>query len=80
MAMAESPRVTSPRDAATAFVKAALQTLSERKKSLKKMKKDMVALIKEEYPGLLKEVALLLHAMPVTQVSVKRLISALKVY
>ena len=82
VARAESPRprVTSPRDAATGTVKAALQKLSERKLILKKMKKDMVDLIKEEYPEPLKEVSLLLLAMPVTQVSVERLFSALKIY
>ena len=63
----QNSRVTTanPRGgAAIASIMAGLKALAERKSTLRKMKKDMVALlIKEEYPDPLKEVALLLHSI-----------------
>ena len=44
----------------------------------RRLKKPLETLIKEDYPEELREVALLLRAMPVTQVSVERLFSALR--
>ena len=50
----------------------------EKKNKLRRLKKPLETLIKEDYPEELREVALLLRAMPVTQVSVERLFSALR--
>jgi bifunctional polynucleotide phosphatase/kinase len=61
-------------------VKAAIEKLKNQRIALKKTKKDLLTLIKEDYPEELKEVALLLCTMPVTQVSVERLFSALKIF
>jgi bifunctional polynucleotide phosphatase/kinase len=59
-------------------VKVAIEKLMNQRMTLKKTKKDLLTLINEDYPEELKEVALLLCTMPVTQVSVERLFSALK--
>ena len=49
--------------------------------TLKKRKKDDIYdIIKTEYPEELKDVAALLVTLPVTQVSVERLFSAMKIY
>jgi bifunctional polynucleotide phosphatase/kinase len=61
-------------------VKAAIDKLMNQRMTLKKTKKDLVTLINEDYPEELKELALLLCTMPVTQVSVERLFSALKIF
>jgi bifunctional polynucleotide phosphatase/kinase len=61
-------------------VKAAIEKLKNQRIALKKTKKDLLTLINEDYPEELKEVALLLCTMPVTQVSVERLFSALKIF
>ena len=63
-----------------ADIEAALTNLKAMKGQLKKSKKELLKLIKEEYPKDLKDIALLLYSMPVTQVSVERLFSALKIY
>jgi hypothetical protein len=57
-----------------------LDKLSKKKNSFKKSKKELLTLIDEEYPAELQEVARLLYAKPVTQVSVERLFSALKIF
>jgi hypothetical protein len=57
-----------------------LEKLAEQRRALKKMKKDLLTLIEEDYPVQLRDVARLLYAKPVTQVSVERLFSALKIY
>ena len=61
-------------------VHAGIKKLLEQRTALKKTKKDLLTLIKEDYPAKLKDVALLLYAKPVTQVSVERLFSALKIF
>jgi len=58
----------------------AIEKLKNQRIALKKTKKDLLTLINEDYPEELKEVALLLCTMPVTQVSVERLFSALKIF
>ncbi len=47
---------------------------------MKKSKKNLLDLIEEEYPAELQDIARLLYSMPVTQVSVERLFSALKIF
>ena len=61
-------------------VHAGIEKLLEQRTALKKTKKDLLTLIKEDYPTELKDVSLLLYAKPVTQVSVERLFSALKIF
>ena len=61
-------------------IKAALTDLKAMKGQLKKSKKELLIIIKEDYPKDLKDIALLLYSMPVTQVSVETLFSALKIY
>jgi hypothetical protein len=48
--------------------------------TLKKTKKDLQTMINGDYPVELKDVALLLCTMPVTQVSVERLFLALIIF
>jgi hypothetical protein len=74
------PETASPAAQTTTGVKAAIEKLKNQRIALKKTKKDLLTLIKEDYPEELKEVALLLCTMPVTQVSVERLFSALKIF
>jgi hypothetical protein len=52
---------------------------SELQAEIIESKKELLTLIDEEYPAELQEVARLLQAKPVTQVSVERLFSALKI-
>ena len=59
-------------------VQDALASLKDNRNKLRRLKKPLETLIKEDYPEELREVALLLRAMPVTQVSVERLFSALR--
>ena len=63
-------------------VKTALNELKLRRSELKKLKSKMKIdeVIRKEYPKLLQEVALLLTSMPMSQVSVERLFSALKIF
>ncbi len=56
----------------------ALDLLVQQRHVLKKSKLPLCQLILREYPDHLKEVALLLSALPPTQVSVERLFSSLK--
>jgi hypothetical protein len=60
--------------------KASIKKLMNQRITVKKTKKDLQMMIKEDYPDELKDEALLLCTMPVTQVSVKRLFSALKIF
>lgn len=64
----------------TAQVSEGLDKLVKRSNVLRKSKKDLLTLIAEDYPAELQEVARLLYAKPVTQVSVERLFSALKIF
>jgi hypothetical protein len=75
----KGPDVTVKQQTITG-VKAAIEKLMNQRMTLKKTKKDLLTLINEDYPEELKEVALLLCTMPVTQVSVERLFSALKIF
>jgi hypothetical protein len=61
-------------------VRADIDKLAEQMIPLNKTKKDLLTLIEEDYPAQLRDVARLLYAKPVTQVSVERLFSALKIY
>ena len=76
----------SPRNQILTEVKnglAMLENKDQRKKmKVLEMKKDVdrIKVIKNEYPEVLQEVAILLYTMPVTQVSVERMFSALKLY
>jgi hypothetical protein len=77
------PETVSPAAANQQFksrVEASIKKLMEQRTALKKTKKDLLTMIKEDYPDELKDVALLLCTMPVTQVSVERLFSALKIF
>jgi len=74
------PETASPAAQTITGVKAAIEKLKNQRIALKKTKKDLLTLINEDYPEELKEVALLLCTMPVTQVSVERLFSALKIF
>ena len=74
------PETASPAAQTITGVKAAIDKLMNQRMTLKKTKKDLVTLINEDYPEELKELALLLCTMPVTQVSVERLFSALKIF
>ena len=76
----ELPETASPAAQTITGVKAAIEKLKNQRIALKKTKKDLLTLINEDYPEELKEVALLLCTMPVTQVSVERLFSALKIF
>jgi bifunctional polynucleotide phosphatase/kinase len=75
----KGPDVTVKQQTITG-VKAAIEKLMNQRMTLKKTKKDLLTLINEDYPEELKELALLLCTMPVTQVSVERLFSALKIF
>ena len=66
----------SPKEAARKSLSNALEILAREKPTIKKVK-DLREAIKL-YPEELQEVSLLLATMPVTQVSVERLFSALK--
>ena len=59
-----------------------LRLLRNRQQVLKKLKKThtLTETILQEYPKSLRNISLLLAAMPVSQVSVERLFSALKLY
>ena len=59
-----------------------LEKLADRKQvlAMRKSKKDLPSIIKDYYPSILQDAALLLSAKPVTQVSVERLFSALKIF
>jgi len=74
------PETASPAAQTITGVKAAIEKLKNQRIALKKTKKDLLTMINEDYPEELKEVALLLCTMPVTQVSVERLFSALKIF
>ena len=74
------PETASPAAQTITGVKAAIEKLKNQRIALKKTKKDLLTLINEDYPEELKDVALLLCTMPVTQVSVERLFSALKIF
>ena len=63
-----------------AAVNIALDRLNDMTSTLKKSRKPLWNLIEEDYPSDLREVAKLLYTMPVTQVSVERLFSALKIF
>ncbi len=76
----ELPETASPAAQTITGVKAAIEKLKNQRIALKKTKKDLLTMINEDYPEELKEVALLLCTMPVTQVSVERLFSALKIF
>ena len=62
-----------------AAVNIALDRLNDMTSTLKKSRKPLWNLIEEDYPSDLREVAKL-YTMPVTQVSVERLFSALKIF
>ena len=69
----------SQREAVGVEIEEAMALLAQRRPALKKIKLPLPKLILQEYPEELKEVALLLAALPATQVSVARLFSALKI-
>lgn len=66
----------SPKEAMRKTIEYALEMLAREKPKIKKVKDIREAI--NLYPEELQEVALLLATMPVTQVSVERLFSALK--
>jgi len=61
-------------------VNAGIEKLMEQRSAMKKTKKNLLTVIEEDYPLEIKDVARLLCAKPVTQVSVERLFSALKIF
>ncbi len=69
----------SLKEACQAKTVEALNLLVQQRPLLKKSKLPLRQLILTEYPDQLKEVALLLSALPPTQVSVERLFSSLKI-
>jgi hypothetical protein len=71
---------TDVKTALAIAVNTGIDKLAQRRNSLRKSKKDLLTLIKEDYPTELRDVALLLYAKPITQVSVERLFSALKIF
>lgn len=77
---AKDSTTTDPRTQLITAVSSGLDKLAERKSALRKKKKPLLTLIEEEYPAELQDVARLLYTMPVTQVSVERLFSALKIF
>ena len=77
---AKDSTTTDQRTQLITAVSSGLDKLAERKSALRKKKKPLLTLIEEEYPAELQDVARLLYTMPVTQVSVERLFSALKIF
>jgi len=69
----------SPREAVCVEIEEAMASLAQRRAILKKIKLPLPKLIVQEYPKELREVALILAALPPTQVSVERLFSSLKI-
>jgi hypothetical protein len=61
-------------------VNTGIDKLIQRRNALMKTKKDLLALMEEDYSAELRDVARLLYSKPVTQVSVERLFSALKIF
>jgi hypothetical protein len=61
-------------------VNTGIDKLMQQRNALRKTKKDLLALIEEDYSAKLRDVARLLYSKPVTQVSVERLFSALKIF
>ncbi len=61
-------------------VNTGIDKLMQRRNALRKTKKDLLALIEEDYSAKLRDVAHLLYSKPVTQVSIERLFSALKIF
>ena len=74
-----SDGLSCPHRSVVKVVEDALTTLKDSRNKFKRLNKPLTTLIMEDYPKELREVALLLQAMPVTQVSVERLFSSLQI-